>query len=73
MAHGLTTTANEEQYGYPQADQAPHISPRHTHLSQRLRLYALLACGTRCATELDAPVQGAQHQIIDAEKYPNVE
>jgi hypothetical protein len=40
---------------------------------QRLRPYPLLAGHTRHTTELDTPVEGTQHQIVDTEKNPDVE
>jgi hypothetical protein len=43
------------------------------HPSQDLRPYPLLACRTHPAPELDTPLQGAQHKIVDAEKHPDIE
>jgi hypothetical protein len=39
---------------------------------QRLQPYPLLACHTRHATKLDTSAQGAQHQVVDAEKYSDI-
>ena len=41
--------------------------------SQRLRPYPLLTCRAGRATELDTPLQRAQYQVINAEKYADIE
>ena len=73
MAHGLTATADEEQYDYPQAHKTPHISPRHTASFPVSTTVSAAGVPHAPCAGAGYAAAGAQHQIVDTEKHPDIE